>query len=129
MKYLISILLLFPSFIIAQTYNAKLIDYTDDKTPAYCGYSIAYGILKLELQENIKNLKKGDTIFVFQECPREAMEMSVGKYINYQLYSLTLLDEINENSSQFGIALRIYKKDYPNDKPKNFWQGMLGKLQ
>jgi len=58
-------LLTFPTVVIGQSCRVKLIDYSENKMPAYCGYEIAYGILKLELQEACSNLKKGDTIFLF----------------------------------------------------------------
>lgn len=127
MKNLIRILFLFPTFIIAQsnqTFQAKLIDYTKEKIPAYCGYSIAYGVLKFEIQENTQNLKKGDVIFIVQICPREKME-EIGNYLNNQIYNLAIGNEADEKFSTIGSY--ICEKNYPNDKPNKFWRGGVRK--
>jgi hypothetical protein len=54
-----------------------LTEYSKEN-PAYCGYQVAYGVLKFELQESTVNFKKGEIIFIVQSS-REIMEI-VGEY-------------------------------------------------
>ena len=124
MKNIILILFLFPSYVSAQTMKpilSKLIEYSKEKTPAYCGYQKAYGVLKFELQESVGNFKKGDIIFIVQECPREDMEMSVGEYENNKVYPLLIRSAANGKSSEIGQS--VCEKFYPKEKPKKFWCG------
>ena len=126
MKYLIFIFLAFSQApqnkeIIVRV---KLLDYTESKMPAYCGYQVAYAVLKLQIAENIAPFKDRDTIFIIQECPRETMEKEVGKYINNQEYKLVTTGKEVERTL-FARALRICDKEYSNDKPKKIFGGII----
>ncbi|SRR5690606_6247769 len=106
-----------------KTIISKLIDYSKEKTPAYCGYQIEYGVLKFELQESNANFKKGDIVFIIQQCPREQMEMGVGEYINDEIYNLFIGSEADENYTDIGEWAN--EKFYPQEKPKKFWYGRV----
>jgi hypothetical protein len=128
MKNIIIILCLFPLYISAQISKpilSKLIDYSKEKTPAYCGYQVEYGVLKFELQESGGNFKKGDVIFIVQKCPRETMEMSAGEYENNKIYLLSIGSAANKPYSESGYE--ICKLFYPKDNPKVFWYGGVKK--
>lgn len=129
MKNVIIILFLFPLFISAQISKpilSKLIDYSKEKTPAYCGYQVEYGVLKFELQESSGNFKKGDTIFIVQKCPREIMEKSIGEYENNKIYNLTIGSEANKSFTE--NADEECRQFYPKDYPKKFWNGSVTKV-
>lgn len=124
MKNIILFLFLFPLFVPAQTKKpilSKLVEYSKEKTPAYCGYQVEYGVLKFELQESAENFKKGDLIFIVQKCPREIMEISVGEYENNKIYNLSIGSEADEKFSEIGKA--ECEEFYPKDEPKSFWFG------
>jgi hypothetical protein len=130
MKKNILIIFLFPLFVFAQTPKpifSKLIDYSNEKTPVHCGYKIVYGVLKFELQEDMENFKKGDVVFIIQQCPKEIMEMSVGEYRNNHFYFLSVGSETNKKYSEIGYS--ECKEFYPNDNPKKFWYGAVIKAQ
>lgn len=130
MKKITSILFFLSLSVFAQTEKttlSKLIDYSREKTPAYCGYQIVYGVLKFELQERIGNLKKGDIVYIVQQCPREQMEMSVGEYKNNKTYDLFIGSEADKNYTDIGKWK--CEKFYPKDKPKKFWVGRVVKKQ
>ncbi|HEX8014311.1 MAG TPA: hypothetical protein VF465_03690 [Flavobacterium sp.] len=119
MKRLMYIMLIIPNLFFAQIYRAKLIDYDASKTPAYCGYQKSYGVLKFELQEKSK---KGEVVFIVQECPRELME-KVGKYKNDSIYHVSIGNQVDKKLSKIGME--ICQKDYPKDKTKIFWLGFI----
>ncbi|AWA30976.1 hypothetical protein HYN48_13300 [Flavobacterium magnum] len=119
MKRLLYILLVFPNLFFAQVYRAKLVDYDASKIPAYCGYQKSYGVLKFELQEKSR---KGEVVFIVQECPRELME-KVGEYKNDSIYSVSIGDQVNKKLREIGIE--ICKRNYPKDKTKIFWVGFI----
>jgi hypothetical protein len=121
MKKLIYIILIIPNLFFSQTYRAKLIDYDTIKTPAYCGYQKAYGVLKFELQEKSK---KGEIIFIVQECPRELLEQ-VGEYKNDSIYTISVGSQADKKYTEIGSS--ICNKYYPKDKPKIFWYGFIKK--
>ena len=124
MKKFTSILLFLSLSVFAQTEKtilSKLIDYSQEKTPAGCGYQIAYGVLKFELQESIGSFKKGNIVFIVQECPREQMKMSVGEYENNKNYDLFIGSEANKKYTDIGKWQ--CEKFYPKDKQKKFWYG------
>ena len=128
MKNIIIILFFFPLYISAQISKpilSKLIDYSKEKTPAYCGYQVEYGVLKFELQESGGNFKKGDVIFIVQKCPRETMEMSSGEYENNKIYLLSIGSASNKLYSENGFE--ICKLFYRKDNPKVFWNGEVKK--
>lgn len=130
MKYIIFIF--FPFLQVANNdvirVRVKLLDFSESRIPAYCGYQKEYAVLKLQIDENTSAFKNHDTIFIIQECPREAMEKEVGKYINNQEYSLiTTAKEVDELLLKKG--LQICKKEYPNDKPKKIFGGVIRALK
>lgn len=130
MKYILLVLCLLPLYVSAQVEKpilSKLLEYSKEKTPAYCGYSVAYGVLKFKLQESTENFKKGDIIFIIQKCPREIMEMSVGDYENNKIYNLFIGSEASEKFSEIGYA--ECEKFYPKDNPKKFWYGGIKNSQ
>lgn len=130
MKNIILVLCLLPLYVSSQISKpilSKLIEYSKEKTPAYCGYSVAYGVLKFELQESAENFKKGDIVFIVQKCPREIMEMSVAEYENNKIYYLSIGSEADEKYSEIGYA--ECKEFYPKEKPKKFWYGGIKNTQ
>jgi hypothetical protein len=130
MKNIILILFLFPLYIsgqISKPILSKLIDYSIEKTPAYCGYQVEYGVLKFELQENSENFKKGDVIFVVQKCPREIMEKSVGQYENNKIYNLYIGSVASKPFSENGYELCA--KFYAKANPERFWYGNVKNIQ
>jgi hypothetical protein len=127
MKNLFCILLLITNLLSAQTYKAKLIDFNSEKIPAYCGYRIAYGVLKFEMQEDAKNFKKGEVIFVVQKCPREQM-LDIAKtemYENNKVYNLSIGNEADKEFTKIGFE--VCETNYPKDKPIKFWFGHIEK--
>jgi len=130
MKNIILVLFFLSLSVCAQTEKtilSKLIDYSTEKTPAYCGYQIAYGVLKFELQESTEKLNKGDIVFVVQQCPREQMEMVGGEYENNKTYDLFIGNEADKKYTSIGKWQ--CEKFYPKDKPKKFWYGRIIKKQ
>lgn len=107
--------------------TGQLIDFTEAKMPAYCGYQIEYGILKIRIEKNISNFKVGDSIYIFQTCPRETMEREVGRYLNNTQY----LVEIGKKVSKTDLvhAEKIFKKNYPEDRISKIFYGHLSKLK
>ena len=121
---------LFPLFVSAQNIKpilSKLVDYSKEKIPTYCGYQTEYGVLKFELLESAGNFRKGDLIFIFQQCPREVMEDTVIEYENNQTYNLFIGKETDKKN--YSYAIEICRKFYPKDKPKKFWVGGISKKQ
>jgi len=103
MKIIIKFLLIliFSLFNVAKAQMIKvtgqLIEYTEDKIPAYCGYQIEYGILKIKLENDVSHFKAEDTILIFQTCPRETMEREVGHYSNGKKYLLEIGKELSKS--------------------------------
>ena len=114
---------LIPKFYCQEVLKAQLIDYTKNKIPAHCGYLKQYGLLKLVLLENSKNLKSGDTIFISQMCPRELMENYVGEYTNNNIYKLNLGENVNK--SEFQSTKDFSYVRYANKTNTNFYYGWL----
>ena len=127
MKFLLLLLVLTWNIGKAQTTKAtgQLIDFTETKIPAYCGYQIEYGILKIRIDKDISYLKAGDTIYIFQTCPREAMER-VGTYLNNTLYSVDIGKQVSK--ADFIKAVKVFKRDYPDQHPSKIRYGDLSKL-
>lgn len=104
----------------------QLIDYSNDKTPAYCGYQIAYGLLKVKIDNDILGFKAGDTILIFQTCPREIMEQEVKQYINGNKYELKIGNEISK--SDLEKARKVLKLNYPKEHLQKIYYGKLSTL-
>ena len=107
--------------------TGQLIDFTQAKMPAYCGYQTEYGILKIRIEKNISLLKAGDTIYIFQTCPREIMEREVGKYLNNTEYLVEIGKQILKTDLLH--AEKIFKKNYPEDHSSKIFYGNLSKLK
>ncbi len=129
MKFLLLAFVFIWNIGTAQTIKTtgQLIDFTEAKIPAYCGYQIEYGILKIRIDKKISNLKAGDTIYIFQTCPRETMERAVGNYLNNNQYLVDIGREVSK--SDFVKAERIFKKDYPDYRLVKILYGSLSKLK
>lgn len=128
MKLSIFILCLFSllsKFYSQEIVKVQLIDYTKNKMPPYCGYSKQYGLLKLILLEKSKKLKSGDTLFIYQMCPRELMEEYVGEYKNDKIYKLNLGKKIKKN--KFRDIKDFSFTRYRNTTNNNFYYGLLEK--
>ena len=118
MRFIILILLFIPFISIAQnrTIQAKLIDFSEKKIPAYCGYQIARTILKFKLIEKTKYSKKGDTILVLITCPREK---GIKNYVNEKSYFLALGNRVNKKDFT-KYKLSVFNK-YENENLLMFW--------
>lgn len=129
MKFILIAILFLWNIGQAQTIKitGQLIDFTQAKMPAYCGYQTEYGILKIRIEKNISHLKAGDTIYIFQTCPRESMEREVGKYLNDTEYSVEIGKQVSK--TDFMKAENIFKKDYPEDLVSKVFYGNLSKLK
>lgn len=126
MKLSILILFLFsfiPKFNSQEVVKAQLIDYNKNKIPVYCGYSMQYGLLKLILIEKSKELKSGDTLFIYHTCPRELMKNHVGEYQNNNIYKLNLGEKIDK--SEFKNVKDLSYTRYTNKTNNNFYYGWL----
>jgi len=107
--------------------TGQLIDFTEAKIPAYCGYQIEYGVLKVILDNDISNLKAGDTIYIFQTCPREIMEREVGSYYNNHDYLVDIGKEVKK--PDLLKAVKVFRKEYSGEQPSTFFYGYLSKLK
>jgi hypothetical protein len=116
MRYIILLLVLFPSLSFSQITKAKLIDFSEDKIPAFCGYQKAATTLKFVLTANFRSLKKGQNILVVITCPRE---FGINNYGNDRVYSLTLFESKKEQK-KIGDGWQIFYK-YENEKLPRFW--------
>lgn len=109
--YLITAILFSQNYFFSQeVLKAKLVEFDESKLPPYCGYSERFGMLKLTLMEDSKRLNFGDTIFIFQMCPRELMEFDVGLYENNKIYKLNLgkrVKKIKFNHLKISVTLDI----------------------
>lgn len=104
--------------------KVKLVDYSENKIPAYCGY-IAYATtLKFELLEDFDTLKKGQNILVIIACPRE---FGIENYINNQTYTLTIYGDSEEDRKHKNYGWSIWYK-YDNEKLPKFWSKELKKV-
>ena len=129
MKFLLILIVLICSLGKAQTHKipVQLIDYSKDKTPAYCGYQTAYGILKVKLYKDFSPCKAGDTILIFQTCPREIMEREVKQYVNDNKYELVIENEISK--LDLAEARKAIKLNYPKDNSRKIYYGTLSELK
>ena len=107
--------------------TGRLIDFTEAKIPAYCGYQTEYAVLKIKIDKDISNLKAGDTIYIFQACPREIMEREVGNYLNNNQYLIDIGKQISKND--LIKAIKVFKRNYPDEQLSKFWYGNLSKLK
>jgi hypothetical protein len=122
--------LIFTLFLFAvsssqQKLKVKLIEFSDHKIPSYCGYNKQYGVLKLELLDASSTFKKGEHLFIYQECPREVMNEYVGKYSNNEIYLLNLRGKINEQL--LNSAEKLRKMYYKNENSGIIYSGWLEK--
>jgi hypothetical protein len=102
--------------------KVKLIDFSEDKIPAYCGHMAFATTLKFRLINDFDSLKSGQDILVIIPCPRE---FGIENFINNQIYRLKIYgnskeDNINQNSS-WTIWYRY------TDKLPTFWLKELKK--
>lgn len=98
------------------TCKVKLIEYSSNKLPPYCGYFAFATTLKFELMDSINQYKKGQKILVIITCPRELGEKI---YVNNQQYILTFCnDKERKKQEKYGWSIfYTYKKE----KLPTFW--------
>ncbi len=127
MRYILILLHLVPIFAFGQSneaMNVKLVDYSENKIPAYCGYFAFATTLKFELSEDFDTLKKGQTILVIIACPRE---FGIENYINNAIYTLTIYGDSEEDRKYKNYGWTIWY-NYDNEKLPKFWSKELKKL-
>jgi hypothetical protein len=127
MKYFLISFFLIPTLIFgqsSQSLKVKLIDYSSDKIPAYCGYIAFATTLKFELVDNYDTLKKGKEILLIITCPRE---IGIENYVNNQVYTLTIYGDSEEDRKHKNYGWSIWYK-YDNEKLPTFWSKELKKI-
>ena len=121
MRYFVLTLLLIPTLILcktSQSFKVKLIDYSTDKIPAYCGVIAFATTLKFELLENADPLKKGQNILVIIICPRE---LGIEHYVNNHQYELTVYGNSKQDKKLIEeYPWTIFNK-YENEKHPGLW--------
>jgi hypothetical protein len=120
MKKWLLILFLLPFLAVAQNkpLKVKLVDYSADKVPAYCGYQTEWGILKFRVKESSNGFKANEIILALFQCPRETMEKGLGldNYSSRKTYLLTLGERAKPNeipANPTEIFLEPAKMDQP----------------
>ncbi len=129
MKGQFLILLIFVSFIscgqTSQILKVKLIDYTPDKIPAFCGVIAWATTLKFEIISENANFKKGQQILVIFCCPRE---MGDTMFVNKQDYLITTCGSSKEDKELTEYDWTIFYK-YEKESLQRFWNKSLEKLK
>ena len=110
MKKLLVFFIIIPFFTFSQTQTLKveLVDYAKEKTPAYCGIFLKWGILKFKVVENLENFYRGQIIYGQLTCPREIMEslFENKKYVEKGKYFIKIEKKTNSN--------KVYNKNAVN---------------
>jgi hypothetical protein len=130
MRKLILLLLFIPIITTAQIrkLKVKLIDYSKEKIPAYCGYSTELGLLKFKVIEDSAEFKKDGFLLTMFECPRERMEsLGIDSFISNQKYLLTIGDKV-DNDKNLRKAVEIFYKS-ENENLPIFWFSDLKKIK
>jgi hypothetical protein len=124
MKHLLFFIFIIPIIAFGQTnlkLKVKLIDFSEDKIPAYCGY-IAYATtLKFELIENYATLKKGQEILLIICCPRD---FGIENYINQQAYDLTIFGDSEQDKKHKNYGWSIWYQ-YKDSQLPTYWSKEL----
>ena len=121
MRHFTLILLLIPTLMFhktSQSFKAKLIDYSTDKIPAYCGVFAFATTLKFELLENVDSLKEGQNILVIITCPRE---LGMENYVNNHQYELTVYGNSKEERKLTDEYPWTIAYKYENEKLARLW--------
>lgn len=125
-KIIILLAFIAVSCITKAQFIVKLVDYHDSIMPANCGKQPStYGLLKIVMKEKTPDLNVGDTIFIFQLCPREYMTRIIGKYNNDELYRVYLGTRVTP--SYLTIARKFAKEKYGAFTDNQLWNGALRK--
>lgn len=122
MHKLILLFLFIPIISIAQnkTLRVQLIDYSNKRIPAYCGYQKEWGILKFKVLADTAEFKKGEFLLTMIECPRERIEMyGMENFKNNQKYLLTIGGRVDRNDG-YKKAVEMYSKN-ENENLFLFW--------
>jgi hypothetical protein len=102
--------------------KVKLIDYSEDKIPGYCGHMAFATTLKFKLINDFESLKSGQDILVIIARPRE---FGVENYINNQIYRLKIYGNSEEDGMHKNSSWSIWYKY--TDKLPTFWSKELKK--
>ena len=129
MRIRIFILLIFLPFFsfgqTSQTLKVKLVDYSPDKIPAFCGDIAFATTLKFEIIFDNDNFKKGEQVLVIFSCPRE---MGDKMFVNNKDYLLTTYGNSKEDKKNTEYGWTIFYK-YEKENLPRLWGKNLEKLK
>lgn len=120
MRHILLFSLFVPILVFGQTngiVKAKLVDYSADKIPAYCGHLAFATTLKFELYQDYGTLKKGTEFLVIIACPRA---FGIENYMNNHVYTLTIYGDSDEDRKHKNYGWSIWCT-YENEKLPTVW--------